>query len=137
MVDAPIHFATEVNKAKKLSPYSLKVLRSVEYIESNLHKNFTLNDIASHLKQNKSYLSTQFKKEVGTTVSAYITNRKLDEAKQLLSATDLTIVEIANTLGFCNQSYFTAVFLKNNTETPLNYRRRHFRLHSNDKSHKN
>jgi hypothetical protein len=30
MRDAPIHFATEVNKVKKLSPYSLKALRSIE-----------------------------------------------------------------------------------------------------------
>lgn len=82
----------------------------------------TARDVIEFSSRSKSALSEQFKKETGSTIGEYITNRKIDEAKVLLKYTDRLIADICNYLAFSSQPYFHNVFKKNTGMTPVEYR---------------
>ena len=69
-----------------------------------------------------SYLSRLFKKETGSSVSAYIRNRKIDMAKNLLRFSNDSMIEIANRLAFSSQSHFIQQFREVVGMTPKKYR---------------
>ena len=123
----PIDYATRIKNINKMSSLSRLVLLCMDYIENNLHYEISLNDLAKHTQKTPHYLSALFKKEVGKSVKAYITSRRLEEAKRMLAHTTLPISEIATTLAFNSQSYFIFVFRENCHETPRQYRNRYFR----------
>ena len=64
----------------------------------------------------------KFQQELGSTIGAYITERRLREAKSLLRFTDKSLSEISSYLCFSSQSYFQNVFRKQCGLTPLEYR---------------
>ena len=127
--EASLHFATLVrdNKSKGNHRLPKPVMHCVEYIESHLHTTITMTNLSEYTKYNASYLSTLFHKERGMTISSYILQRKLEEACQLLSDTNIPITQIASILAFSTQSYFSHAFLKIYGETPRQYRKRNFR----------
>jgi len=127
--EAPIHFASLVRDNKRKYRLPKSVLQCIEYIESNLHSIISMQQLSEYTERNCSYLSTLFKKEVGIPISLYIKKKKLEEAKALLSNTDMPIAQIANLLAFCTQSYFSSAFIKETGETPREYRKRTFRIH--------
>ncbi|MEH7313803.1 helix-turn-helix domain-containing protein, partial [Priestia megaterium] len=69
-----------------------------------------------------NYLSKIFKKEVGKSVSQYIQEQRIEEAKKLLQLSNYTISEISTLLNFHDQSYFTTTFKKILGVTPKQYR---------------
>jgi len=71
-----------------------------------------------------STLRTAFQKETGTTLGQYRLARRLDSARRLLAETDLSITEIAERTGFCNQKHFSALFRRKQGTAPLAYRKR-------------
>jgi YesN/AraC family two-component response regulator len=124
-------FSEKVRQAKRKSkPLPPVIRKCMEYIDSNLHYKITLNDLGRETGKNPSYLCVQFRKEVGVSVTEYINRAKINVAKQLLVDGSVPLSEIANTLGFCSQSYFAKVFRQQTGETPRDYRIRHFRTHS-------
>ena len=58
------------------------------------------------------------------TISQYILEKKLDEAKRLLESTSLSVSAGANTLAFSSESHFISVFRRQCGLTPKEYRRR-------------
>ena len=81
---------------------------------------------ADHLGLNRSYLSSQFKKETGINLNDFINLMKIDEATRLLVTTDRSVADIASLLAFSSQSYFQSVFKKHTGMTPLQYREKDF-----------
>ena len=75
-----------------------------------------------HLSPN--YLSSLFKKEVGISISEFIQQLRIDEAKKLLDLTNYSISEIGTFLNFNDQSYFIKTFKKHTGLTPKQYRGR-------------
>jgi AraC-like DNA-binding protein len=126
-----VDFAEKVRRAKRgAKPLTPPVRRCVEYIDSNLHYKITLRDLGRETGRNPAYLCVRFKEEVGVSMTEYVNRAKIDEARRLLRDEDFSVSEIANTLGFCSQSYFTKIFKQLAGETPGSYRIRHFRTHS-------
>ena len=95
-----------------------------QYIGENISKKFSISDICDELGTSKSTLLTSFKKSYGTTVNAYITDAKLEMAVKLLEDGEKTINEIAITVGFSDQSYFSKVFSQRYGIPPSEYRAR-------------
>lgn len=90
----------------------------------NKHANQTINvqDVANHVNKSRSFVSRSFKEEMGFSLSDYITRKKIEEAKSLLTYSDKSISEISNYLCFSSQSYFQNVFKKKTGMTPHKYR---------------
>ena len=102
------------------------------YISNNFRKKITLSDICAHLACSKSTLVNNFRKTYGTTVTAYLTEVRLEEAEKLLNGNEHTLSEIAALCGFSDQSYFSKVFSAKMGCTPGDYRRR---LQSENSAH--
>ena len=92
------------------------------YIHDHYNDRIGIKEICSYLSCSKSTLVKSFKEEFGTTVGAYITDVRLAEAERLLRNGNLSIQEIARECGFCDQSYFSKVFVAKNGMTPTDYR---------------
>jgi two-component system response regulator YesN len=69
-----------------------------------------------------NYFSNAFKQYAGVTFTKYLTNYRIDRAKELLRTTDCTVVEIAGRVGYDNANYFSAVFHRVAGMPPLAYK---------------
>ncbi len=100
------------------------IQKAIRHIRRNFQKKLSVEEIASEVHLSKEYLSSRFHAETGMTMRSYIANQKVIAAKELLTFTDMSIIDIACFLSFSSQSYFQSVFKKRAGETPQEYRRR-------------
>ncbi len=107
--------------------FSIKTERVMDYIDSHLHEKILLEDMADAVGMNRTYVCDLFKKETGITVSAYIQNRKIETACNMLKFSDYSAVEIASYLSFSSHSHFISCFKKTMGLTPLQYREANYR----------
>ena len=108
------------SKYKKSDIPSLQ--KALEYIEEHYTSPICLEEVAEYSGLNPAYLSSLFKKEMGVNFSNYVTEKRMNQAKNMLKNTNAPLVEIAMSLGYENQSYFSSVFKKYCNMTPKEYR---------------
>lgn len=95
-----------------------------KYIRQNYRDiNLSLNMVASHVNMSPCYFSVMFKKETGQNFINYLTNIRIEKAKELLRSTNLKSYEIAYQVGYDNPTYFSTVFKKLTGMTPLDYKK--------------
>ena len=94
-------------RVKKENP---AVKKALEYIEENLSEDVSLDSAARAAGVSSFYLSKLFKEECGETFVNYISDRRLEKAKSLLSGTDFSIKEISAQVGYNDQNYFSKLF---------------------------
>lgn len=95
---------------------------ALNYIDANYDKPINLTDIARSCHLSVSRLAHIFKEQMGITVIDYLTNVRIQRAKQLLLATDQNCTEICFQVGYNNQSYFTRTFKELVGMTPREFR---------------
>ncbi len=120
-------YAKRMKALRKKKICSKHVADCIDYIYDNLHKRITIDMLSDHVQLNPSYLSRLFKKEVGTPISTYIQSKKIETAKNMLIYSEHSLSEIASTLAFPSQSYFTEIFKKHTGVTPTEYKNHYFR----------
>jgi YesN/AraC family two-component response regulator len=81
-----------------------------------------LEELAKKLNVNGSYLSSLFKKEMGQTLTDYITAKRMTLAMKLLGTTQMQIQMVAQSCGILDVNYFTKKFKKATGRTPKEYR---------------
>lgn len=121
-----IEIMTEYCSAVKnygLKNHSSRIVKTCEYIIEHLHHKLELSELAEYVNCNPSYLSRLFKKEMGRTISAYIRDKRIMEARWMLSHTEDSITDIALNLGFEDVNYFSKVFHKEMSLSPTEYRK--------------
>lgn len=99
-------------------------VRAHRYIDAHIGEKLAGQDIANALGVSRTYLSSQFKQETGTSLNDFINQTKIDEAKLLLVTTDLPLSAIAGQLSFSSQSHLHTVFKKMTGVTPAEYRKK-------------
>jgi len=99
-----------------------KINKAKVIMREDVSKNTTAEDIAKYLCISYSSFRRAFKEFTGTSPSRYMLELKLNEAKLLLSTTNLPIKEISYTLNFENSDYFPVFFKKRTGKTPSEYR---------------
>lgn len=119
--DAIMDFCAMVKLSQHHS-YPVWVRTCMEYIDQHLHVEVTLEELGDVVHMAPAYISVQFKKIVGKSIKQYMNEQKIKEAKFLLQTTDLSIQEIALTLNYGTQSYFTKVFKEITGTLPNTYR---------------
>lgn len=122
-----IDYCNQMQIIIKQQILSKPIVLCMDYIYSHIHYRITLKELANYLNLSESYLSKLFQKEMGISVSNYITNLKIDKAKNLLQYSEYSVSDIANYLAFSSQSHFIQVFQKKTGYTPYKYRIHHFR----------
>lgn len=92
------------------SPTQQAVTDAKKYIEKNYQRPIRLLDVSTAVHLCPTYFHTVFTRECGMTPHDYITEYRIHIAKNLLFTTPLTLCEIAERCGFCNQQYMSSVF---------------------------
>lgn len=92
------------------------------YIEDHLSENLSVNRLAEVFNYNPSYISRLFKQIQGEPLSQHLKSVRLNRAKDLLRTTNLSIQEIAVSVGFDTVQYFSMVFRKEIGMTPKSFR---------------
>ena len=99
------------------------VYRACQYIDTHYSaKSCTVKGVAEALKIDRSYLYRMFKDEIGISIIDYITRRRISKAEIMLSNSDLSIKDVAYSVGFSDQMYFSRVFKKTNGKSPTQFR---------------
>ncbi|MEY8325286.1 helix-turn-helix transcriptional regulator [Lachnospiraceae bacterium 54-11] len=80
--------------------------------------------VADELHITAAYLSTLFKVETGCNIVKYISNYRIEKAKELLETTNIRVGDVAEKVGYLNTSYFIALFRNNTGYSPAKYRER-------------
>ena len=94
----------------------------VAYIQLHLDEELSLRHLAAHFKKNASVLSNTFSKETGQTLTKFIHQTRIQEAIRLFNTTDLSVSEVAMTVGYPDFSYFSKVFSRNVGCSPREYK---------------
>lgn len=122
-----VDYAKRMKNLRKKKICSKQVARCLDYIYDHLHTKITVGILAEYVDLSESYLSRLFKKEVGVGISEYIQGKKIETAQNMLIYSDYGPSDIASTLAFPSQSYFTEIFRKRTGLTPVAYRMQHLR----------
>ncbi|HOJ10880.1 MAG TPA: AraC family transcriptional regulator [Clostridiales bacterium] len=109
-------------KEKRTSKTS-ELIESVElYVLNNINGNLSLNLVADSLRISPQHLSKIFKEEKGINFIDYVTDKKIDKAKNLLSTTNMSLDEISVCVGYSHATYFSRKFKESTGYTPGEYR---------------
>ena len=100
-------FVSEVTAAV---PDLMKFDEVLKYIDVNYNKNITLSQLAAVMNISPMYFSNYFKSTFRISPKQYILNKRLMESQRLLIESRLSIKEIAYTVGFENENYFSEFF---------------------------
>jgi AraC family transcriptional regulator len=96
--------------------------RVVEYITANLIDNLELNVLAEVAGLNVYHFAKAFKQSTGETPHQYVLRRRIEQAKEFLRRSQLSIVEASARTGFVDQSHFSKVFRRIVGVAPSEYR---------------
>ncbi len=101
--------------------HSTYVINAIKYIQFNYSLDINVNDIASAVGISRSHLYRVFVSNLNQSPIDYLTQYRINEACSLLKNTNLTIAEIATSVGFIDQFYFSRVFKKIKQVPPSKY----------------
>lgn len=101
---------------------------TIEYIEVNLEKHLTADELAGAVNLSKYHLQRVFKSVCGIGLMAYVRQRKLTESLIYLKTRQLSIIDLAMQLGYDYEQSFTRAFKKNFGLTPSQYRQKNIAL---------
>ncbi|MBX0357767.1 AraC family transcriptional regulator [Halobacillus sp. Nhm2S1] len=121
-------FLERMRNSKNRRLHSPLVERTQRYIFQNLTKDLNLKGIAETLNVNPNYLSGVFTKEKGVSITQFINQQRIKEAKELLCITHHSLMDISILLGYNSQSYFTRVFKSIVGVGPKEFRQK-YRVH--------
>ena len=99
------------------------ISKITRYLQEHLAEEVSLTVLAEIFHLNGQYISQLFKSEIGVNFLTYLTNIRIEKAKQLLLSTSLSIAEVAEQSGYGDYRVFTKVFKKSEEITPSQYRR--------------
>lgn len=93
-------------------------------LEQFQNNEFSMNQAAAMVNISPSYFSTLFRQETGRTFIEYLTDVRLEKAKELLMCTDMRSSEVGYQVGYKDSHYFSYIFKKTCGCTPREYRSR-------------
>ena len=104
---------------------STRIYQILDYLDVNLSRRLTLEQVASAFGYNPSYFSKYFYQNTGVHFSAYLTEHRVERSKQLLLTTTLSLDQIAHQVGFYDASYLIRKFQQLEHISPFQFRKQH------------
>lgn len=121
-----IHQVTEFiqHMEKRSEERSIDTVTAVKaYVREHLSGDLTLDHVAEQVFISPKYLSKIFKEETGIVYSEYVTNQRMEGARELMAQRDLTVEQVASTVGYRTPAYFIKKFKEIHGCTPKNFMR--------------
>lgn len=116
-------YPTEKENSKSIKSNNEEIQKALSYINTNLTKHITLEDVADHVYLSQFYFSRLFKKEMGISFITYLNQQRIEKSKKLLTKSSLSIQTISKQIGYSQTSYFCKLFKEFTGTTPVTYRK--------------
>ena len=121
IIDQTVTLREEISTGR----YQETVKKVLRFIEDNYaDEELSLNSLASYVGFSPNHLSMIFSQVMGVTFSKYLTDFRMNRAKELLRATDKRSSEISLEVGYKDPHYFSFLFKKTQGMTPTQYRQK-------------
>lgn len=120
-----LDFTERVAQCKIPQNVSREIFSCIQFIQNHTNFSIGINDVTKYIRRSRAWLTKNFRRECGITITEFITQSKIRDAKRLLRYSDKSLEEISNYLCFSSQAYFQTVFKKNTGITPKEYRQKH------------
>lgn len=127
-----IHGLLELRKAAGQTPVRQQLQQStqgieliatlVQVINCDYDKDLSISLLADQAGFNASYVSRLFKLETGKGFVQYLTEIRIQKAKDLLRSTRMNVSEIAKKVGFWDERHFSRLFKRELGKTPIEFR---------------
>ncbi|HVY90351.1 MAG TPA: AraC family transcriptional regulator [Hyphomonadaceae bacterium] len=113
---------TTVTSRRGLLPWQVR--RVTNYMCDRLDMNITLDELAALLDLSRFHFCTAFRLATGQTPHDWLTERRMQRAREMLEDLETPVIEIALAVGYSTPSAFSASFRRATGLTPTDYRRR-------------
>lgn len=124
LVEKKLLTVAEQIAVQEMAAPSKMIRAALDYINEHFHENISLMDVAENINISKNYLCDIFKKELGVTFINYVTNLRIEKAKEYLTGTDMKMYEVSNAVGYNDYAYFSQIFKKHTGKTLSSYRKK-------------
>jgi YesN/AraC family two-component response regulator len=109
-------------KEGRSSKQNRVIQNAKQFIQMNYSDaSLSLKTVSEYVELSESHFSTTFTKDVGETFTDYLTNTRLEKAKELIATTNLKLYEISERVGYTNAEHFSRIFKKNVGCSPKDY----------------
>ena len=88
------------------------VIQILNYLDDNLYKKISIEELSFHFHYNKDYIMRLFKKEIGLTIVDYINRRRIYNSLAAFPKHKSSILSISLQYGFASQEYYCEIFHK-------------------------
>jgi len=105
---------------RSLQKWRLK--RVTKYVDDNLSTKITLQDLATVAGLSRMHFAAQFRAAMRMRPREYVLTRRIQQAEKLLKENEVSLVDVALTVGFQTQAHFTTVFKRFVGDTPYQWR---------------
>ncbi|WP_276906225.1 AraC family transcriptional regulator [Faecalibaculum rodentium] len=113
-------------KSAKMADFYIR--EAITFIEQNYTRDFSIEDIAATLGIDRGYFGKLFKRATGQSPQQFLIQYRLIKAANLLKTTELSIREVANSVGYENQLHFSRAFRKMYEMSPREYKKEYAKL---------
>lgn len=103
--------------------YSYLIRNIINYIHQHYAAELSLSVLAEAFGKNASYLSNAFKKEVGDTLTEYISKTRIQASLRYFNTTNMSVADAANAVGISDFGYFSKLFKKYVGVSPREYKK--------------
>ena len=118
------YYCGSKNELDRMIYHNVLRLRSViSYIDEHFREKIYIEDLSAMINVSPDYFTKMFKESIGKTPIDYINGMRVNSAMELLCTTDMSMTEIADSIGFCNPNYFHKIFKQYMMTSPLAYRK--------------
>lgn len=97
------------------------IIKILEYINNNLYKKISIEELSNTFHYNKDYIMRLFKREIGFTIVDYINRKRIYNSLQAYKYKNISILNIAISYGFYSQEYYSEIFHKIMGISPMTY----------------
>ncbi len=119
--------AEKLNIEQNIAEYDHRMNKSyfeiaIDYINKNYKKDIDINMIAEHAGISYSHMRKVFKDETCDNITNYINRKRIDESKELLKRSGMTVRDVALKIGYNNEQSYIRFFKKYMNISPGEYR---------------
>jgi two-component system response regulator YesN len=115
----------QLNQDKKLADKK-PIRMAKQYMKEKYSQSITLEEVSNQIGFNATYFSSLFKKETGQNFLEYLTDTRIQAAKQLLADTNRSVIRVSEEVGYIDIKHFTKLFKKATGLTPSEYRKLYY-----------
>lgn len=118
-----LYQALEIRNAASGRRYSDIIKKAINQIENTyMSDTISLNTVAASAGMSPSYFSSIFSREMGRTFTEYLTEVRMEKAKELLACSSMKTSETGYAVGYKDPHYFSYIFKKMTGCSPKKYR---------------